>query len=160
MITDLKDFIEIRKKIKDEKKSLVFTNGCFDILHRGHAAYLNQAKSLGDFLIVAVNSDKSVRELKGKGRPVNNEDDRAYLLDNLKSVDFVIIFNEDTPYNLIKEIIPDFLVKGGDWTEENIIGWDIVKASGGKVLSLKFIDNYSTTNTLGKLIRNDQNNQT
>lgn len=159
MITNLNEFLEIRKRIKDEKKSLVFTNGCFDILHRGHAAYLNQAKSLGDFLIVAVNSDKSVRGLKGEGRPLNNEDDRAYLIDNLKSVDFVIIFNEDTPYNLIKEIIPDFLVKGGDWKEENIVGWDIVKASGGKVLSLKFIDNYSTTNTLNKLISINQSNQ-
>lgn len=151
MISGIEEFGEIRKKMKNENKSLVFTNGCFDILHRGHAAYLNQAKSLGDFLIVGVNSDRSVKALKGENRPVNNENDRAFLLDNLKSVDYVIIFDEDTPYNLIKEIIPDFLVKGGDWIEENIVGWDIVKEAGGKVLSLNYIENYSTTNTISKL---------
>ncbi len=151
MIIDAKDFGAVRIKIKNDKKSIVFTNGCFDILHRGHAAYLNQAKSLGDYLIVGVNSDRSVKALKGENRPVNNETDRAFLLDNLKSVDYVIIFDEDTPFNLIKEIIPDFLVKGGDWKEEDIVGWDIVKAAGGKVLSLNFIENYSTTNTLKKL---------
>lgn len=151
MISGIEEFGEIRKKMKNENKSLVFTNGCFDILHRGHAAYLNQAKSLGDFLIVGVNSDRSVKALKGENRPVNNENDRAFLLDNLKSVDYVIIFDEDTPYNLIKEIIPDFLVKGGDWKEENIVGWDIVKEAGGKVLSLNYIENYSTTNTISKL---------
>lgn len=151
MIIEAKDLGAVRNKIKNEKKSIVFTNGCFDILHRGHASYLNQAKSLGDKLIVGVNSDRSVRALKGESRPVNNESDRAFLIDNLKSVDYVIIFDEDTPYNLIREIQPDFLVKGGDWKEEDIVGWDIVKESGGKVLSLKFIENYSTTNTIKKL---------
>ena len=151
MIINTNDIAVVRNKIKNDKKSIVFTNGCFDILHRGHAAYLNQAKSLGDKLIVGVNSDRSVRALKGESRPVNNESDRAFLIDNLKSVDYVIIFDEDTPYNLIREIQPDFLVKGGDWKEEDIVGWDIVKASGGKVLSLKFIENYSTTKTIKKL---------
>ena len=151
MIINTNDIAVVRNKIKNDKKSIVFTNGCFDILHRGHAAYLNQAKSLGDKLIVGVNSDRSVRALKGESRPVNNESDRAFLIDNLKSVDYVIIFDEDTPYNLIREIQPDFLVKGGDWKEEDIVGWDIVKESGGKVLSLKFIENYSTTNTIKKL---------
>lgn len=151
MIINTNDIAVVRNKIKNEKKSIVFTNGCFDILHRGHASYLNQAKSLGDNLIVGVNSDRSVRALKGESRPVNNESDRAFLIDNLKSVDYVIIFDEDTPYDLIREIQPDFLVKGGDWKEEDIVGWDIVKESGGKVLSLKFIENYSTTNTIKKL---------
>ena len=151
MIINTNDIAVVRNKIKNDKKSIVFTNGCFDILHRGHAAYLNQAKSLGDNLIVGVNSDRSVRALKGESRPVNNESDRAFLIDNLKSVDYVIIFDEDTPYDLIREIQPDFLVKGGDWKEEDIVGWDIVKESGGKVLSLKFIENYSTTNTIKKL---------
>lgn len=151
MIINTNDIAVVRNKIKNDKKSIVFTNGCFDILHRGHAAYLNQAKSLGDKLIVGVNSDRSVRALKGESRPVNNESDRAFLIDNLKSVDYVIIFDEDTPYDLIREIQPDFLVKGGDWKEEDIVGWDIVKESGGKVLSLKFIENYSTTNTIKKL---------
>ena len=102
-------------------------------------------------LIVGVNSDRSVKVLKGADRPVNNENDRAFLLDNLKSVDYVIIFDEDTPYNLIKDIVPDYLVKGGDWKEEDIVGWDIVKSAGGKVMSLDYVDNYSTTNTLKKL---------
>ena len=151
MIINTNDIAVVRNKIKNDKKSIVFTNGCFDILHRGHASYLNQAKSLGDNLIVGVNSDRSVRALKGESRPVNNESDRAFLIDNLKSVDYVIIFDEDTPYDLIREIQPDFLVKGGDWKKEDIVGWDIVKESGGKVLSLKFIENYSTTNTIKKL---------
>lgn len=151
MILTSAEFKIIRSDLKKEDKILVFTNGCFDILHKGHAVYLNQARSLGDMLIVGVNSDRSVKVLKGADRPVNNENDRAFLLDNLKSVDYVIIFDEDTPYNLIKDIVPNYLVKGGDWKEEDIVGWDIVKAAGGKVMSLDYIDNYSTTNTLKKL---------
>ena len=151
MILTSVEFKNIRSDLKKENKALVFTNGCFDILHKGHAVYLNQARSLGDVLIVGVNSDRSVKVLKGDSRPVNNENDRAFLLDNLKSVDYVIIFDEDTPYNLIKDIVPDYLVKGGDWKEEDIVGWDIVKAAGGKVMSLDYVDNYSTTNTLKKL---------
>ncbi|HMQ68771.1 MAG TPA: D-glycero-beta-D-manno-heptose 1-phosphate adenylyltransferase [Ignavibacteria bacterium] len=151
MITDITELKSIRENLKSENKKIVFTNGCFDILHRGHAEYLNQAKSLGDVLIVGVNSDKSVRGLKGEGRPVNNENDRAFLLDNLKCVDYVLIFDEDTPYMIIKEILPEFLVKGGDWKEEDIVGWDVVKKNGGKVMSLKFIDNYSTTGIINKM---------
>lgn len=151
MILTKEDFRSIRERLIKENKKLVFTNGCFDILHKGHAAYLNQARLLGDTLIVGINSDRSVRILKGDNRPVNNENDRAYLLDNLKSVDYVVIFDEDTPYNLIKDIVPDYLVKGGDWKEEDIVGWDIVKGAGGKVMSLDYIENYSTTKTLKKL---------
>lgn len=151
MILEIDDFIEIREKLRSEGKKLVFTNGCFDIIHRGHVEYLNQAKSLGDILIVGVNSDRSVRGLKGDDRPVNTEKDRAFIIDNLKSVDFVVIFDEDTPINIIKKIIPEFLVKGGDWKEEDIVGWDVVKQNGGKVMSLQFIDNYSTTNIINKM---------
>lgn len=151
MITEIVEFKSIREKLRSENKKIVFTNGCFDILHRGHVTYLNQAKSLGDVLIVGVNSDRSVRGLKGEGRPVNNENDRAFILDNLKSVDFVMIFDEDTPYNIIKEIVPEFLVKGGDWKEEDIVGWDIVKKSGGSVMSLNFINDYSTTGIINKM---------
>jgi len=151
MILSISDFKSVREKIKADNKKLVFTNGCFDILHRGHIEYLIEAKSLGDFLIVGLNSDKSVKKLKGQDRPLNNETDRAFLLDNLKCVDFVIIFNEDTPYELISEVVPDYLVKGGDWKEQEIVGNDIVKAGGGKVVSLKFVDNYSTTKLLGKM---------
>jgi D-glycero-beta-D-manno-heptose 1-phosphate adenylyltransferase len=151
MIFDLKDFMEVRRKLKKQYKKLVFTNGCFDILHRGHVEYLKQAKSLGDYLIVGINSDSSVKKIKDESRPVNNENDRAFILDNLKFVDGVVVFTEDTPYNVIKEIVPDFLVKGGDWTEDKIVGADIVKKAGGKVISLKFVDNYSTTSTINKL---------
>ncbi|MBE2256291.1 MAG: D-glycero-beta-D-manno-heptose 1-phosphate adenylyltransferase [Ignavibacteria bacterium] len=139
------------QKLKNEDKKIVFTNGCFDILHKGHITYLNESKSLGDVLIVGVNSDDSVKKLKGDERPVTNENDRMYALDNLKPVDFVILFTEDTPYNLIKEIIPDILVKGGDWTPDKIIGSDIVLGNGGEVKSLKFVNGYSTTNILEKI---------
>lgn len=151
MILTAEDFKLKREDLRKQNKKIVFTNGCFDILHKGHAAYLNQAKSLGDLLIVGVNSDRSVKALKGDGRPVNNENDRAFLLDNLKSVDYVIIFDEDTPYNLIGKLLPEYLVKGGDWKEEDIVGWDIVKANGGKVMSLQYVDNYSTTAIINKM---------
>ena len=145
------DFTEIRKNLKDEKRSVVFTNGCFDIIHRGHIEYLNEAKSLGDFLVVGLNSDSSVKKLKGSGRPVVGEIDRAFVLSSLKPVDCVIIFGEETPYELIKFVRPDFLVKGGDWKKEDIVGSDIVEGYGGKVISLKFIDSYSSTGLINKI---------
>lgn len=145
------DFAEIRKNLKDEKRSVVFTNGCFDIIHRGHVEYLNEAKSLGDFLVVGLNSDSSVKKLKGSGRPVVGEIDRAFVLSSLKPVDCVIIFGEETPYELIKFVRPDFLVKGGDWKKDNIVGSDIVEGYGGKVISLKFVDSYSSTGLIDKI---------
>ncbi|HRI86493.1 MAG TPA: D-glycero-beta-D-manno-heptose 1-phosphate adenylyltransferase [Ignavibacteria bacterium] len=151
MILKNKELSDIRKKIKEENKKLVFTNGCFDILHKGHVSYLNQAKLLGDYLIVGVNSDSSVKKLKGDDRPVNSELDRAFILDNLKSVDYVTVFNEDTPYELIKLLLPDCLVKGGDWKEKDIVGSDIVKANKGKVVSLNFINNYSSSSIIDKI---------
>jgi len=152
VVISLQEFHNIRQDIKKKNKKLVFTNGCFDLIHRGHVTYLNEAKSLGDFLIVGLNSDSSANKLdKGSNRPFNNENDRAFVLDNIKAVDYVIIFNEDTPYDLIKNILPDFLVKGGDWKEKDIVGSDIIKANGGKVISLKFVDNYSTTSLIDKI---------
>ena len=152
MVISLKEFINISLDIRKKNKKLVFTNGCFDLIHRGHVAYLNEAKSLGDILVVGLNSDSSVRKLeKGSNRPFNNENDRAFVLDNIKAVDYVIIFSEDTPYNLIKNIKPDVLVKGGDWKEEDIVGSEVVKACGGKVISLKFVENYSTTSLINKI---------
>ncbi len=148
---NLNDFLNIRKKLKDEDKKLVFTNGCFDIIHKGHITYLKQAKELGDFLVIGLNSDKSVKKLKGESRPVNKEEDREYVLENLKPVDAVVIFEEDTPYNLIDSIKPDILVKGGDWSADKIVGSDLVIANGGKVLSLGYVDNYSTTSIIDKL---------
>ncbi|MBS1494535.1 MAG: D-glycero-beta-D-manno-heptose 1-phosphate adenylyltransferase [Bacteroidetes bacterium] len=139
--------------LKKEGKKIVFTNGVFDIIHRGHVAYLNEAKALGDYLIVGLNADASVKRLKGDSRPVNKEQDRKFVMENLKAVDDVTIFTEDTPFNLISKIIPDILVKGGDWKEDQIVGSDIVKQNGGKVFSLKFIDNYSTTGIIEKIIK-------
>jgi len=120
-------------------------------LHKGHVYYLNETKKLGDFLIVGLNSDSSVKIIKGKNRPINNENDRAYILDNLKPVDAVIIFNEETPINLISMIKPDYLVKGGDWKVENIVGSDLVRNYGGKVISIKYMENYSTTALLEEI---------
>jgi D-glycero-beta-D-manno-heptose 1-phosphate adenylyltransferase len=151
LITKIENFLEIKKQIEKDKKKLVFTNGCFDIIHKGHVEYLSEAKSLGDYLIVGLNSDSSVKKLKGNNRPVNKQDDRAVVLDNLKSVDYVIIFYEDTPFELIKKIVPDVLVKGGDWKENEIVGSDIVKNNGGSVKSLKYVPNYSTTEILKKI---------
>lgn len=133
-------------------KKVVFTNGCFDILHRGHVSYLNEAKSLGDILVIGINTDKSVKRLKGEDRPVNSEEDRAFMLLNLKAVDYVFYFEEnDNPYELIKKIQPDILVKGGDWPVEQIIGHDIVLSNGGEVKSLRFEDGYSTTGLINKV---------
>lgn len=134
-----------------EGKKIVFTNGCFDILHKGHISYLNDAKDQGDILIVGVNSDSSVKRLKGEDRPVNKELDRQFMLENLKAVDAVAIFEEDTPYNLINSIQPDILVKGGDWKVEDIVGHDIVTAKGGIVKSLRFENGYSTTDLINKV---------
>ena len=153
MITNTNDFKKVREQLKSENKKLVFTNGCFDIIHKGHVTYLNEAKSLGDYLIVGVNADSSVKKLKGESRPVNNENDRAFVLNNLKPVDDVIIFTEETPYEIIEEILPDFLVKGGDWKEEDIVGSDIVNANGGKVVSLGFLKDYSTTGIMEKILK-------
>ncbi len=144
----IKDLINL---FKSGKKKIVFTNGVFDILHRGHVEYLNEAKSLGDVLIVGLNSDSSVKRIKGNDRPINNEEDRAFVLSNLKPVDYVIIFSADTPHDLINTVIPDVLVKGGDWEPENIIGSDIVYKNGGKVISLRYVNNYSTTSIIKKI---------
>ena len=130
---------------------MVFTNGCFDILHRGHLTYLNEAKAQGDILILGLNSDQSIKRLKGEDRPINNQADRKFMLENLRCIDHVEIFEEDTPYNLIKRVMPDVLVKGGDWKPEQIVGSDIVLGNGGEVRSLLFIDGHSTTSIIEKI---------
>jgi len=151
-------FLPIRIKIKEDDKRLVFTNGCFDLLHKGHIEYLKEAKALGDYLIIGLNSDNSVKNIKGPNRPINNEIDRAGLLLALRYVDYVILFDELTPLKLITAIKPDILVKGGDWQKKDIIGWDIVESYGGKVLSLSFIPGYSTTELIKKIISVYSNN--
>lgn len=135
----------------NEGKKIVFTNGCFDILHSGHVSYLNEAKDQGDLLVVGLNSDASVKRLKGSDRPINSEADRKFLLENLKCVDCVIIFDEDTPYELIATLKPAVLVKGGDWKIEQIVGHEIVQSYGGIVKSLSFKHGYSTTNILAQV---------
>ena len=147
----LKENIEIINRIKAERKKIVFTNGCFDLLHVGHIRYLAQAKKLGDFLIIGLNSDSSVKELKGEDRPINSFEDRATLLSAIESVDSVIMFEEQTPENLIKDVVPDILVKGGDYNIEDIVGYQTVIQNGGQVKTLSFYDGYSSTNYINKI---------
>lgn len=130
----------------------VFTNGCFDVLHVGHLRYLKEARSMGDRLVVGLNSDSSVRKLKGEKRPIHTEVERKEMLLSLRFVDEVHIFDEDTPLRLIKEIKPDVLVKGGDWALNTIVGYDFVTERGGSVHSLSFYEGYSTTNTIEKIL--------
>lgn len=152
-IYDLPQLLQQISVWRFHNRRIVFTNGCFDILHKGHAHVLNTASELAydAVVIVGVNSDASVKRLKGEGRPINNENDRAFLLASLYAVSAVVVFNEDTPYELIKAIQPDFLVKGGDYTPETIVGTDIVQANGGKVVVVPFLQNYSTTNLVDKM---------
>ena len=139
------------QKLRRQGRKLVFTNGCFDILHVGHVRYLQAAQALGDVLILGLNSDASVRKLKGADRPVTRQKDRAEILAALACVDFICLFGDPTPLRLIKKIRPDFLVKGGDWKPAKIVGNDVVKSYGGRVLSIPFQKGYSTTATLQKI---------
>jgi len=142
----------LRKKFKDEKKKIVFTNGVFDLVHAGHVDYLSKAKALGDILIVGLNSDSSVKRIKGDKRPLINQTERAFLLSNLKPVDFVVIFDEDTPLELIKELIPDILVKGADWSLDKIVGSDIVVDNGGEVKNIQFVNEQSTSRIINTIL--------
>jgi len=137
--------------LKNSGKRIVFTNGCFDILHPGHARYLSSARDLGDFLIVALNSDRSVQAIKGSKRPIFPEQMRAELLAALECVNSVLIFDEDNPLRVIKYLLPHILVKGGDWQEDRIIGADVVKAGGGEVRRVPFVKGYSTSNIIKRI---------
>lgn len=137
-------------RLRSEGKRIVFTNGCFDLLHAGHAQYLRRAAALGDVLFVGLNNDASVRRLKGEGRPVQRAADRAYLLASLSCVSYVTIFPEDTPARLIGEVIPHVLVKGGDWKGKKIVGSDVVRAHGGTVKTIRFLPGRSTTSILAR----------
>ena len=143
--------IRLVHQLKKRNKRIVFTNGCFDILHSGHVCYLEHAKRLGDYLIVGLNSDRSVRRIKGKGRPVNSEGDRACVLSALASVDFISIFSEETPLTLIKLVKPDVLVKGSDWKTGQIAGAKEVLSWGGKVKRVTLLKGRSTTATIQRL---------
>ena len=154
----MSDKIKTQKELKrviaylrKQGKKIVFTNGCFDILHYGHIKYLQDAKGLADVLVLGLNSDSSVKKIKGSARPINKQLDRARVLSALSCVDYLTIFSEDTPLRLIRLIQPDVLVKGGDWQTEKIVGADFVKARGGKVLAIPYIKGYSTTQQIKKI---------
>ena len=156
MIRDkIKKVVGLKKiiaRLKRGGKRIVFTNGCFDLLHYGHAKYLEDARKKGDILVVALNSDASVRRLKGKNRPVVNEQERLGLVASLESVDFVVLFNEDTPLKTIVQLKPDILVKGADWNINNIAGSGFVKSLGGRVATIKLVKGLSTTNLIKKIV--------
>ena len=141
------------KAWREKNKKIVFTNGCFDIIHPGHIDYLSQARDLGDILVLGLNTDQSVRLLnKGSNRPINDERTRANVLAGLASVDLIVFFDEETPYNLIKLLQPNVLVKGKDYEVEKIIGFDILKENGGQVITIPFLDGYSTSSLIKKII--------
>ncbi len=141
------------KSWREKNKKIVFTNGCFDIIHPGHIDYLSQARDLGDILVLGLNTDQSVRRLnKGSNRPINDERTRAYVLAGLASVDLIVFFDEETPYNLIKLLQPNVLVKGNDYEVEKIIGFDILKENGGEVITISFLEGYSTSSLIKKII--------
>ncbi len=146
------EMLDIRKELKKENKKVVFTNGCFDILHAGHVDYLNKAKEMGDILILGLNSDSSIKRIKGEKRPIVNEEERAFLLSNLKAVDYVVLFNEDTPAEIIDYLIPDVLIKGADWSIDKIVGRETVEKNGGEVKTIKFVTNQSTTNIIDTIL--------
>jgi D-beta-D-heptose 7-phosphate kinase/D-beta-D-heptose 1-phosphate adenosyltransferase len=150
----IRDLQETKKgclRLRDSDKRIVFTNGCFDILHPGHARYLYAARELGDYLIVAVNSDKSVKAIKGPGRPIISEGARMEMLAALGCVDSVLIFDENTPLAVISQLRPHVLVKGGDWSKDKIIGADLVKKAGGRVINIPFEQGFSTTEIIEKI---------
>ncbi len=143
---------QIRDLLKKQNKKVVFTNGVFDLIHSGHVDYLVKAKDMGDVLIVALNSDSSVKRIKGDKRPILLQDERAFIVSNLKPVDYVTFFEEDTPAEIINDLIPDVLVKGADWVINKIVGREVVEANGGVVKNIKFINEQSTSNII-KIIK-------
>lgn len=147
------DLRGIIQDLKAKGKRIIFTNGCFDLLHIGHVRYLEEAKSLGDILVVGVNSDASVRGLKGPNRPILPEEERAEILSGLACVDYVTIFDEPTPSNLISLLLPHVLVKGGDWTKEETVGWETVERTGGEVVILSFVEGSSSSQLIETILK-------
>lgn len=152
-IKEKETLLRIIQDLKTNKKRIVFTNGCFDLLHVGHIRYLEEAKALGDILVVGVNSDDSVRRLKGPGRPILPQEERIEILSGLGCVDYIIVFDESTPMELISSLQPQILVKGGDWTKETIVGREVVERSGGKVVILPFVEGTSTSNLIETILK-------
>lgn len=151
-IKQLEELKIIRQQFRSEGKIVVFTNGVFDLIHAGHIDYLKKAKSLGQVLILGLNGDESVRNIKGDKRPILNEKERAFIVSNLKPVDYVVIFDEDTPANVIEKLVPDVLVKGADWSLDKIVGREIVEKHGGVVRSIEFVNDQSTSKIIDSII--------
>lgn len=151
-IKALEEIVILRKQFKTEKKIVVFTNGVFDLIHAGHVDYLVKAKALGDILILGLNTDESVRRIKGEKRPIVKETERAFVCANLKPVDYVLLFDEDTPENVISKIIPDVLIKGSDWPLDNIAGREVVEQHGGVVRTIDFVNQQSTSIIIEKIV--------
>ena len=152
IIKSLDEIINIWQQLKENGKKVVFTNGVFDILHAGHVDYLAKARQCGDALILALNSDASVKRIKGEKKPIVTQIERAFILSNLKSVDYVTVFEEDTPQKIIDILIPDILVKGADWPIDQIIGRETVEKNGGEVKRIEFVSQQSTTNIIKKIL--------
>ena len=152
-VKNLGQLIKIRQGLKRQRKKVVFTNGCFDVLHRGHIECLRKAKSFGDVLVVGLNSDSSVRKIKGDKRPILPQGDRAEILASLEMVDYVVIFREETPLDLIASLVPDVLAKGGDYKKDEIVGRDIVESAGGRVVRIRHVPGRSTKGIIGKIAR-------
>jgi D-beta-D-heptose 7-phosphate kinase/D-beta-D-heptose 1-phosphate adenosyltransferase len=157
-VIPISEIRDICRKLRGQGKTIVFSNGCFDLIHAGHVEYLEQAKGLGDVLVIGLNSDASVKRLKGNSRPIVPEDERAEVLAALESVDYVVVFEEDTPYDLIREVAPGILVKGGDWKTGEIVGADLVTARGGKVHNLHFRAGVSTSGIISRILELDRDN--
>ncbi|MBF0452766.1 MAG: D-glycero-beta-D-manno-heptose 1-phosphate adenylyltransferase [Candidatus Magnetomorum sp.] len=149
------DLIPIIQKLKQQRKTVVFTNGCFDILHAGHVQYLQEAKKQGDILVIGLNSDSSVSTIKGPKRPIVNEQHRAFVLAGLSCVDYITIFDESDPLNVIRQLMPHILVKGSDWAECDIVGADIVKARGGQVVRIHLVPDISTTEIIRRILQRE-----
>jgi rfaE bifunctional protein nucleotidyltransferase chain/domain len=152
-VVNLEELVSIRQTFRSTGKRVVFTNGCFDILHRGHVEFLNKAKGFGDILVVGLNSNASARRIKGKNRPIVSEEDRAFIVANLVAVDYVSIFQEETPLRMITAIVPDVLVKGADWGVGEIVGKEVVEAAGGLVTNIPLVPDHSTTDILNKIVK-------
>ncbi len=150
-VVSREELVSIRRRLKAERRSVVFTNGCFDILHRGHVDYLSKARAMGDVLVVGLNTDASVRRLKGPSRPVVDQDDRAVVMAALAVVDYVCLFSEDTPLELITAIVPDVLVKGADWPIDKVVGREVVESAGGRVQAIEFVPDRSTTSIIDRI---------
>ena len=151
-IKSRKEIKKIREQLKEQNKKVVFTNGCFDLIHSGHVDYLLKAKEMGDVLILALNTDESIKRIKGEKRPILKQDERAFIVSNLKPVDYVTFFDEDTPAEIINDLIPDILVKGADWAINKIVGREVVELNRGVVKTIQFVNDQSTSNII-KIIK-------